>query len=174
MSAALGMPDSEAVAAGILQADPAILHLFEETGMQDSQGMMQKENRSRHHVYHVFQSVDPAATPAAVAWGGLLIALRADTLAAEEVLDVVDIVPSKAMALDVVTCAGALSVVNVHGPRSDGDSWAINLPTGPMWSCSQRPIVHRVYRDPTLKAWLLLNRRARNTCQNNITHVKIK
>ena len=36
----------------------------------------------------------------------------------------VDIVPGKAMALDVVTTAGTLNVINVHGPCSGGDSWA--------------------------------------------------
>ena len=56
--------------------------------------------------------------------GGLLIALRADMFAAEEVRDVVDIVPGKAMALDVVTAGGTLTVINVHGPGSGGDSWA--------------------------------------------------
>ena len=56
--------------------------------------------------------------------GGLLIALRADAFAAEEVRDIVDIVPGKAMALDVVTAGGTLTVINVHGPGSGGDSWA--------------------------------------------------
>ena len=33
----------------------------------------------------------------------------------EEVRDVVDIVPGKAMALDVVAAGGTLTVINVHG-----------------------------------------------------------
>ena len=53
-----------------------------------------------------------------------MIALRADVFAAEEVRDIVDIVPGKAMALDVVTAGGTLTVINVHGPGSGGDSWA--------------------------------------------------
>ena len=56
--------------------------------------------------------------------GGLLIALQAGVFAAEEVRDVVDIVPGKAMALDVVTAGGTLTDINVHGPGSGGDSWA--------------------------------------------------
>ena len=44
--------------------------------------------------------------------------------AAEEVRDVLDIVPRKAMALDVVTAGGTLTVINVLGPGSGGDSWA--------------------------------------------------
>ena len=53
--------------------------------------------------------------------GGLLIALRADVFAAD-IRDIVDIVPGKAMALDVVTASGSLTVINVHGPGSGGDS----------------------------------------------------
>ena len=44
--------------------------------------------------------------------------------AAEEFPDVVDIVPGKAMALDVVTAGGTLTVINAPGPGSGGDSWA--------------------------------------------------
>ena len=65
----------------------------------------------------------PGSVAAAVR-GGLLIALRSDVFAAEEVRDIVDIVPGKAMALDVVTAGGTLAVINVHGPGSGGDSWA--------------------------------------------------
>ena len=36
----------------------------------------------------------------------------------------VDIVPGKAMALDAVTAGGTLTIVNIHGPGSGGDSWA--------------------------------------------------
>ena len=34
----------------------------------------------------------------------------------------VDIVPGKAMALDVVTASGTITVINVHGPGNGGDS----------------------------------------------------
>ena len=68
--------------------------------------------------------MDAQAASAAAVRGGLLIALRADVFAAEEVRDIVDIVPGKAMALDVVTAGGTLTVINVHGPGSGGDSWA--------------------------------------------------
>ena len=68
--------------------------------------------------------MDAQAASAAAVRGGLLIALRADMFAAEEVRVVVDIVPGKAMALDVVTAGGTLTVINVHGPGSGGDSWA--------------------------------------------------
>ena len=81
------------------------------------------ENEWRHHGYHSgVLGVDPTAAPATVVRGGLLIALRADMFAAEEVRDVVDIVPGKAMALDVVTAGGTLMVINVHGLGSGGDS----------------------------------------------------
>ena len=63
--------------------------------------------------------------------GGLLIALGADAFAAQEVRDVVDIVPGKAIALDVVTAGGTLTVINVHGPGSRGDSWA---PKASFWA----------------------------------------
>ena len=118
-----GMLDSEAVAAGILKAKGAILGLFQETDLQDPQGIVHMENQWRHHGYHAFLGVDPTAAPAAAVRGGLLIALRADLFAAEEVRDVVDIVSGKAMALDVVTASGTLTVINVHGPGSGGDSW---------------------------------------------------
>ena len=36
----------------------------------------------------------------------------------------VDIVPDKAMALNVVTAGATLTVINVHGPGTGGDSWA--------------------------------------------------
>ena len=36
----------------------------------------------------------------------------------------VGIVPGEAMALDVVTAGGTLTVINVHGLGSGGDSWA--------------------------------------------------
>ena len=118
------MFDGEAVAAGIMKAEGAILGLFQETGLQDPQGVVHSENQWRHHGYHVFPGVDARAASAAAVRGGLLIALRADVLAAEEVRDVVDIVPSKAMALDVLTAGGTLTVINVHGPGSGSDSWA--------------------------------------------------
>ena len=84
------------------------------------------ENQWRHHGYHAFLRVDTQASTATVAavHGGLLIGLLADVFAAEEVRDVVDIVPGKAMDLDVVTAGGTLAVINVHGPGSGGDSWA--------------------------------------------------
>ena len=119
-----GMLDGEAVAAGIMKAEGAILGLFEETGPQDPQGVVHSENQWRHHRYHAYPGVDTQAASAAAVRGGLLIALRADVFAAEEVRDVVDIVPGKAMALDVVTAGGTLTVINVHGPGSGGDSWA--------------------------------------------------
>ena len=120
--AAPGMLDSEAVAAGVLKAEGAILDLFQETGLQDRRGMVHMENQWRHHGYHAFLGVDAQAASAAAVCGGLLIALRADVFAAEEVRDVVDIVPGKAMALDVVTVGGTLTVINVHGPGSGDPS----------------------------------------------------
>ena len=108
-----------------MKAEGAILGLFQETGLQDPQGVVHSENRWRHHGYHAYPGVDAqAASAAAVVRGGLLIALRVDIFAAEEVRDVVDIVPGKAMALDVVTAGGTLTVIKVHGPGSGGDSWA--------------------------------------------------
>ena len=121
MPVAPGMLDSKAVAAGVLKAEGAILGLFQETGLQDPQGMVHMENQWRHHGYHAFLGVD---VQAAAVRGGLLIALRADVFAAEEVRDVVDIVPGKAMALNVVTAGGTLTVINVHGQGTGGDSWA--------------------------------------------------
>ena len=119
-----GMLDGEAVAAGIMKAEGAILGLFQETGLQDPQAVVHSENPWRHHGYHVYPGVDAQAASAAAVRGGLLIALRADLFAAEEVRDILDIVPGKAMALDVVTAGGTLTVINVHGPGSGGDSWA--------------------------------------------------
>ena len=65
----------------------------------------------------------------AVCGGGVLVGLwlvcgvvGPSPLLAE--VPVVDIVPGKAMALDVVTAGGTLTVINVHGPGSGGDSWA--------------------------------------------------
>ena len=63
------------------------------------------------------KGVDAQAASAAAVRGGLLIALR-------EVRDIVDILPGKAMAPDVVTAGGTLTVINVHGPGSGGDCWA--------------------------------------------------
>ena len=117
-----GMLDGEAVAAGIMKAEGAILGLFQETVLQDPQGVLHSENQWRHHGYHAYPGVDAQAASAAAVRGGLLIALRADIFAAEEVRDVVDIVPGKAMALDVVTAGGTLTVINVHGPGSGGNS----------------------------------------------------
>ena len=119
-----GMLDGEAVGAGIMKAEGAIQGLCQETGLQDPQGVVHSENQWRHHGYHAFPGVDAQAASAAAVRGGLLIALRADVFAAEEVRDVVDIVPGKAMALDVVTAGGTLTVINVHSPGSGGDSWA--------------------------------------------------
>ena len=121
---ARGMLDVEAVAAGVMKTEGAILGLFQETGLQDPQGVVHSENQWRHHGYHAYPGVDARAASAAAVRGGLLIALRADMFAAEEVRDVVDIVPGKAMALDVVTARGTLTVINVHSPGSDSDSWA--------------------------------------------------
>ena len=124
MPVAPGMLDGKAVAAGVMKAEGAILGLFQETGLQDPKCMVHLENQWRHHGYHAFLGVDAQGASAAAVRGGLLIALRADVFAAEEVRDVVDIVPGKAMALDVVTVDGTLTVINEHGPGSGGDSWA--------------------------------------------------
>ena len=124
MPVAPGMLDSEAVAAGIFKAEGAIVGLFHERGLQDPQGMVHLENQWLQHGYHAFLGVDAKAASAAAVGGGLLIALRADVFAAEEVGDVVDIVPGKAMALNVVIAGGMLTVMNVHGPGSGGGSWA--------------------------------------------------
>ena len=105
---------------GDLRLPPA--HDFQETGLQDPQGMVRMENQWRHHGYHAFLGVDTQAASAAAVRGGLLIALLADVFAAKEVRDVVDIVPGKAMALDVVTAGGTFTVINVHSPGSGGDS----------------------------------------------------
>ena len=86
--------------------------------------MAHMENWWRHHGYDALPGVDPKAVPAAAVRDGLLIALQADVFATEEVWDVVDIVPGKAMAVDVVRADGTLTVINVHGPGSGGDSWA--------------------------------------------------
>ena len=119
-----GMLDGEAVAAGVMKAEGAILGLFQETGLQDPQGMVHLENQWHHHGYHAVLGVDAQAASAAAVCGGLLIASRADVFAPEEVRDVVDIEPGKAMVLDVVTASGTLAVINVHGPGNGGDSWA--------------------------------------------------
>ena len=115
---------SEVVAAGIMKAEGAILGLFQETSLQDPQGVVHSENEWRHHGFHAYPGVNAQAAAAAAVRGWLLIALRADIFAAEEVRDVVDIVPGKAMALDVVTAGRTLAVINVHGPGRGGDSWA--------------------------------------------------
>ena len=119
-----GLLRGEAGAAGVMKAEGAILGLFQETGLQEPQGVVHLENQWRHHGYHAYPGVDAQAASAAAVRGGLLIALRADMFATEEVRDVMDIVPGKAMALDVVTAGGTLTVINVQGPGSGGDSWA--------------------------------------------------
>ena len=116
--------NGEAVAAGTMKAEGAILDLFQETGLQPPHGIVHSENQWRHHGYHAFLGVDAQAPSAAAVPGGLLIALRADVFAAEEVRDVVDIVPGKARALDVVAAGGTLTLISVHPPGSGSDSWA--------------------------------------------------
>ena len=56
-----GMLDGEAVAAGVMKAEGAILGLFQETGLQDPQGMVHLENQWRHHGYHAFLGLDAQA-----------------------------------------------------------------------------------------------------------------
>ena len=86
--------------------------------------MVHSESQWRHHGYRAVLGVDAQAASAAAVRGGLLIALRADVFAADEVRDVVLILPGKAMALDVVTAGGTLTVINVRSPGSGGNSWA--------------------------------------------------
>ena len=117
-----GMLDSEVVAAGVLKAQGATRGLFQRTGLQDPQGMVRMDNQWCHHGYHAFLGVDARSAWAAAVRGGLLIALRADVFDAEEFQDLVDIVPGNAMALDVATAGGTLTVINVHGPGGGGDS----------------------------------------------------
>ena len=62
-----GMLDGEAVAAGLMKAEGAILGLFHETGLQDPQGVVHSKNQGRHHGYHAFPAVDARA---AVPHGG--------------------------------------------------------------------------------------------------------
>ena len=134
-----GMLDGEAVAAGIVKAEGAILGLFQETGVQDPQGVVHSENQWRHHGYHGYPGVDAQAASAAAVRGGLLIALRADVFAAEEVRDIVDIVPGKAMALDVVTAGGTLTVINVQARVAAATPGRLRRPSGLTWPCTRRP-----------------------------------
>ena len=117
-SVAPEMLDGEAVAAGVCKAENAILALFQETGLNDPQGVTHLENGLRSHGFLAFHGADPKMDANAARKAGLLIALRADMFDVEEVREVVDIVPGKAMALDVVTSSGALTFINVHGPCS--------------------------------------------------------
>ena len=78
-----GMLHKEVVAAGVLKAQGAILGVFNETSLQDPQGVVHMENQWRHHGYHAFLVVDTQAASAAAVRGCLLIALRADVFAAE-------------------------------------------------------------------------------------------
>ena len=52
-----GMLDGEAVAAGVMKAEGAILGLFQETGLHDPQGVVHSENQWCHHGYHAFPGV---------------------------------------------------------------------------------------------------------------------
>ena len=54
----------------------------------------------------------------------LCVVVSAVVFAVKEDRDVLDTVPGKAMALDVVTASGTITGINVHAPRSSGDSWA--------------------------------------------------
>ena len=85
---------------------------------------MLAQGDERVSVLQIFSQQELLEVLEEVRSGGLLIAFWADTFAAEEVRDIVDIVPGKAMALDVVTAGDTLTVINVHGPGSSGDSWA--------------------------------------------------
>ena len=93
----------------ILKAEGAILGLLQEIGLPDPPGVVHIEKQWRHQGYHAFRGVDPQAAAAAAVRGGLLVVLRADLFAAEEVRNLVNIIPGKAMALDVVTAGG------IHG-----------------------------------------------------------
>ena len=97
------------------------------------------ENHLHHHGIHADHGVDPMAAPTATIRASLLIALRAATFAAA--LEVVNIVPGKAMALHVVTDGGALTIINVYGVGSGGDLWAPKPEFGWMWSGLQWPTV---------------------------------
>ena len=66
-----GTLDGEAAAAGIMKVEVAILGLFQETGLQDSQGVVHSENKWRHHTYHAFPGVHAQAASAAAVCGGL-------------------------------------------------------------------------------------------------------
>ena len=107
-----------------------------------------------HHGYHAFLGVHPMAAPMAAMCGDLLIALGADVFAAEEVRDVVDIVPGKAMALNVVTAGGMLTVVNVYGPGSGWDSGASRASFRAMYAAAKsaggpRPAQNQIPMAPT-------------------------
>ena len=56
-----GMLDVEALAAGIMKAEGAILGLCKETGLQDPQGVVHLKNQWRHHGYHAYPGVDTQA-----------------------------------------------------------------------------------------------------------------
>ena len=85
--------------------------------------MVHMENQWHHYGHHAFLGVNHLAAAGAAVRGGLLIALQTDVFAAEEVRDVLDIAPGKAMALDVVTEDGTFRVLNVYGLGSGGDSY---------------------------------------------------
>ena len=80
-----GMLDGEAMAAGIMKEEGAILGLRHETGLQNPQGVVHLENQWRHRGYHAFPGVDARAALAAAVRDGLSIALGGDVSAAEKV-----------------------------------------------------------------------------------------
>ena len=134
-----GMLDGEAVAAGVMKAEGAILGLFQETGLQDPQVVVHSENQWRHHGYHAYPGVDAQAASAAAVRGGLLIALRADVFAAEEVRDTVDIVRGKAMALDVVTQVAPSRSSTSTARAAAATPGRLRRPFGLTWPHTRRP-----------------------------------
>ena len=129
---------------GILQAEGAILGLFQDTGPHDPQRMTNMEKRWRQHRTLVFHGMDPAEAPTADVRGGLLMVFRAVAFTVEEVQDAVDVAPGKARALHVVTVGGVLTIINVHGPGSGAGCWATEasfLANIRMCSCLRRPRV---------------------------------
>ena len=120
---ALGMLDSEAVAADILKAKAAILCLFQGTGLQVPQSVVLMENQRRHHRYHAFWVVDPPGGAGRCNTWWSLDCPSSGTVRCGRGSRCGGHVLGKAMALKVLTAGGTFTVINDHGLGSGGDSW---------------------------------------------------
>ena len=112
--------DQEELIAGPAKEKRAIVVMVQESGLNET-FQQHTSNRLQSLGFLTYHCTCP--TNENPAGSGVYIALDNTIFTDEDVLAVYDIVPGQAMAIEVGSGEGSITLVNIHGPRFGDNSW---------------------------------------------------